>query len=58
MVLAVMWAAGQYCPIPALSIDAMARTHAPLNALGFVGCGLLGCGLLGCGLLRFRRMAA
>jgi hypothetical protein len=48
MVLAVMWAAGQYWSIPALSINAMAKTHAPLNAFGFVGCGLLG----------FSRMAA
>jgi hypothetical protein len=42
MVLAVMWAASQYWSIPALSINAMAKTHAPLNAFGFVGCGLLG----------------
>jgi hypothetical protein len=42
MVLAVAWAAGQHWNVPALSIDAMARTHGVANAFGFVLCGLVG----------------
>ncbi len=42
MVLAVAWAAGQHWNVPALSIEAMARTHGVANAFGFVLCGLAG----------------
>lgn len=42
MVLAVAWAAGQHWDVPALSIDAMARTHGATNAIGFVACGVAG----------------
>jgi hypothetical protein len=42
MVLAIFWATSQYVDVPALSIDAMARVHGTMNAIGFVVCGLLG----------------
>jgi len=42
MVLAVAWAAGQHWTVPALSIQAMARTHGIANAFGFVICGPVG----------------
>ena|SRR5438067_5662343 len=42
MVLAVLWAAAQHWPIPALDIPAMAQIHGAVNFAGFVGCGLLG----------------
>ncbi len=44
MVLAVAWATGQHWDVPALSIDAMVRTHGVVNALAFVVAGLVGTG--------------
>jgi hypothetical protein len=42
MVLAIFWASAQYVDAPALSIEAMARVHGTMNAVGFVLCGLAG----------------
>ena len=42
MVLAAMWAAGEYPLHPFVNMDQMARFHGVLNALGFGLCGLLG----------------
>lgn len=41
MVLAVSYSMGAWLHTPALSIDAMARTHGVLNGVGFVLCGLV-----------------
>lgn len=47
MPLAVAWAAGQHWDVPALSVQAMVRTHGMLNGLVFVPAGLLGWHLAG-----------
>ena len=42
MVLAIFWAAGQHWDVPALSVDAMIRTHGAANSTGFIISGLVG----------------
>jgi hypothetical protein len=42
MVLAAVWAVGEFPLQPFVHLDEMARLHGTANAVGFAGCGLLG----------------